>query len=822
MPAESLGSRAVAREGFERWGRFVFRNPKTLIALVAVVALGLGSRLPELRIDGSDEAFLPEADPVRRSFDLFRAQFGRDGMIAIAIEPPEVFDLGFLERLEAFHRDIEADVPHLNDVTSLVNARYTHGRGDELIVEDLLEEWPRSPQQLAELRERVLSNPLYRNYLISLDGRVTAVMVELDTHSAGKAESDTLAGFDAAGGDGDAPALLTGPEILASARALERLMARHQAPDFALHVAGGPMAEATLMAVIQRDIAVFVSAAILVMSLLLYLLFRRLSGVVLPLLVVILALLCTLGTMAVTDVAITLPVQVLPSFLLAVGICASVHLLTLFFRMHEGGSRREDAIAYALGHSGLPVVMTSLTTAAGLASFATADLTPVMHFGIFGPVGVLFALVFTLVLLPALLAVTPLREGARAAGFRTRRVERVLALCGTTASMRPRAVLAATAGLLLLALAGVLRLEFSHQPWIWLPASDPTRRGVEFFNREFLGGGSLEVLLDAGVENGFHDPELLQRLDELRVYAETIERGSIRVGKTVSVADVLKEIHQALNENRASHYAIPQDRPLVAQEFLLFENAGSDDLEDVVDSRFQLASFTLRVPNEDAIELAPFIDEVEAHFREVLGRDVGVTMTGSLAISSRTFAAVIPSMTRSYAVAFLAITPLMILLLRSFRRGLLSMIPNLVPVLLTLGLMGWIGFPLDISTMMIGAILLGVAVDDTIHFMHGFYRDYDATGEPERAIGQTLQTTGRAMLFTSIVLAAGFFIMMLATVDNVTHTGALAGFAIVVAFLADVLLAPALLVTLEPRHSPARVLDAGTRLDETSRFRGTP
>jgi predicted RND superfamily exporter protein len=179
-------------------------------------------------------------------------------------------------------------------------------------------------------------------------------------------------------------------------------------------------------------------------------------------------------------------------------------------------------------------------------------------------------------------------------------------------------------------------------------------------------------------------------------------------------------------------------------------------------------------------------------------------------------------MTRSYAVAFLAITPLMILLLRSFRRGLLSMIPNLVPVLLTLGLMGWIGFPLDISTMMIGAILLGVAVDDTIHFMHGFYRDYDATGEPERAIGQTLQTTGRAMLFTSIVLAAGFFIMMLATVDNVTHTGALAGFAIVVAFLADVLLAPALLVTLEPRHSPARVLDAGTRLDETSRFRGTP
>jgi predicted RND superfamily exporter protein len=538
------------------------------------------------------------------------------------------------------------------------------------------------------------------------------------------------------------------------------------------------MAEATLMSAIQRDIAVFVSASILVISLLLYVLFRRLSGVALPLLVVLLALLCTLGTMALVGVAITLPVQVLPSFLLAVGVCASVHILTLFF-----------------------VVMTSLTTAAGLASFSAAELRPVMHFGIFGPVGVLFALVFTLLLLPALLAVTPLGEKARVARSAGRGVDRVLALFGTTASRRPRAVLGVSAALGLLALVGALRLEFSHDSLSWLPESDPTRRGVEFFDRAFQGSDTIEALIETGVENGLHDPVLLQRLEDLRVYAATLERGEIRVGKTVSVADVLKEIHQALNENRPDQYRIPRDRALVAQEFLLFENAGSDDLEDVVDSRFQMASFMMRVPSVDAIDLAPFIDEVEAHFREVLGQGVRVTMTGGTAISYRTFAAVIPSMTRSYAIAFLAITPLMILLLRSLRRGLLSMIPNLMPVLLTLGLMGWIGFPLDISTMMIGAILLGVAVDDTIHFMHGFYRYYGVTGDPERAVEQALQTTGRAMLFTSIVLAAGFFIQMLATVDNLTHTGALTGFAVVMAFLADVLLAPALLVTLEPRRS---------------------
>jgi predicted RND superfamily exporter protein len=813
MPARPQRSQAAEQRTFERWGRFVARHAWAVIGLMGLLALGLGSQLPALRIDASDEAFLAEDDPVRRSYDAFRAQFGREGMIAIAIQPPEVFDLGFLEKLDAFHREIEDGVPHVTEVTSLVNARYTHGRGDELIVQDLLEEWPRNQQQLAALQERVLSNPLYRNYLISSDARLTTVMIELDTYSGGSGESEELAGFGGpeagAGTEEGPPPFLTAAEIAASAEALQRLIARHQAPDFEIHVAGGPLAEVSLMEAIQRDIGVFLSVSMLVISLLLYVLFRRVSGVVLPLLVVFVALLCTLGTMALSGVAITLPVQVLPTFLLAVGVCASVHILSLFFERHGSGSPRKEAIAHALGHSGLAVVMTSLTTAAGLASFATSELTPVMHFGIFGAVGVLFALLFTLVLLPALLAATPLRGNSRSRRFELRVVERVLSSCGATAARRPRAVLAATAALLLLALAGALRLEFSHHSTLWLPESDPTRRGIEFFDREFQGSTTVEVLLDSGVENGFHDPELLNRLEELRIYAASLERGAIRVGKTVSLADVLKEINRALNENRAEHYAIPQDRRLVAQEFLLFENAGSDDLEDLVDSRFQLASFTLKIPDSDAIELTPVLDEIEVHFREVLGQEVEVTMTGSMAIMCRTFSAVIPSMTKSYAVAFLAITPLMILFLRSLRRGLLSMIPNLVPVIFTLGLMGWIGFPLDISTMMIGAILLGVAVDDTIHFMHVFHRYCGITADPVAAVGQTLQTTGRAMLFTSIVLSAGFFVQVLASVDNVSHTGGLLGFAVVVAFLADVLLAPALLVTMERANPRAGRQPAG-------------
>jgi predicted RND superfamily exporter protein len=168
-------------------------------------------------------------------------------------------------------------------------------------------------------------------------------------------------------------------------------------------------------------------------------------------------------------------------------------------------------------------------------------------------------------------------------------------------------------------------------------------------------------------------------------------------------------------------------------------------------------------------------------------------------IGGRIFTAMILSMTKSYTLALLIVTPLMVLLLGSLRGGLIAMIPNLIPIVLTLGLMGWLGFPLDFATMMIGAIILGVAVDDTIHFVQNFQRFYRESGDPEGAVRRTLETTGRAMLFTSIVLAAGFFIWTLATMASVVNLGVFAGFAVIAAFLADVLVAPALMMLFQRR-----------------------
>ena len=280
----------------------------------------------------------------------------------------------------------------------------------------------------------------------------------------------------------------------------------------------------------------------------------------------------------------------------------------------------------------------------------------------------------------------------------------------------------------------------------------------------------------------------------------------IFVGKTVSIVDIVKETHRALNENRESHYVVPQDRRVLAQELLLFENSGSDDLEDVTDSLFRKARLSLRMPFVDGMLYAGFIAELEAGLAEILGPDIQFHVTGIGSLFSRTFSVVNVSMATSYALALLIITPLMVILIGDLKRGTAAMLPNLIPIYATLALMGWLDIPLDNSTLLIGCIIIGLAVDDTIHFMHRFHRYYDETDDAREAVRRTLETTGSAMLFTTLVLASGFFVVSFAYMQNARDFGLLAGFATLVAFLADVTIAPALMALLTRRATaPAEV-----------------
>ncbi|MBW2723755.1 MAG: MMPL family transporter, partial [Deltaproteobacteria bacterium] len=717
----------------------------------------------------------------------------------------------FLDLLREIHSRIEEEVPHLDEVTSLVNARATRGSEGELIVEDLMEEWPETPEELLAIETYALGNSSYRNMLLSEDGAVTAIAIKTNQYSDTSAPVDFEAAFDEPSRTDSAadepPSYLTDAENTEVVQRIGEIVEEYRDRGVELVFAGSPVVMQAVKVSMQHDMGLFIRLTLLSIAVLLFVLFRRASAVAIPIVVVVLTLVSTVGLMVATGTALKLPTMIMPSFLLAVGIGDSVHILTLFYRAFDSGSSKEDAIAGALEHSGLPVTLTSLTTAGGLLSFAPAALAPISDLGTFAPLGVMIAWFLSLVLLPALLAALPVRRRAQESGTAAKEtlhtpdaLDRILSRAANLSADRPWAIVATSAVLLCVALGFASQIRFAHNPLQWLPEGSAARHATEQIDRDMRGSVTMEVILTREGENAWYDPDALRRLEAVSEWAEKYHSGEVFIGKAFSALDVLKETNRALNENRDDQYRIPDTRELIAQEFLLFENSGSDDLEDLVDSQFSKLRLTLKAPFVDAVAYARTIPEIQSKIEESLGEDTQITVTGLMPLLFRTMNAVNITMTRSYVLAFVVITGLMVLMIGSVKLGFIAMIPNLLPIALAMGLMGIFDMPLDTFTLLIASISLGLAVDDTIHFMHNYRRYYLEFGDSRTAIQHTLATTGRAMLFTTLVLASSFTIFMFSSMSNLFNFGAITSFAISIALLADILLAPALMHLIhEPR-----------------------
>jgi hypothetical protein len=787
---------------FETYAHVIYRNRIKTIVIMLVLTAAMVSQIPKISIDTSMEGFLHPDDPTLLAYNNFRDQFGRDEVIIIAIKSPNIFSQKFLEMIQRLHEELEENVPYIDDITSIVNARNTRGEADELIVEDLLEHWPQNNTEMEALKKRVLTNPLYKNLLISEDATFTTIIIKTHTYSSLGQDVDVLEGFEedaeeVAGAKSKAAAkrtYLTDKENSQVVSAARQVSEKYNASDFQIYMAGSPVVTHFLKRSMMSDMRKFMVLAIAAVAILLFVMFRRISGVFLPLVIVILSLLSTIGIMALAGVAIKVPTQILPSFLLAVGVGTSVHILAIFYQRFQQTNDKEEAIAYALGHSGLAVVMANVTTASGLLSFATSEVAPVADLGLFAGIGVLLTFVNTLVLLPAVIAIVPVAERRQnRSQSKNTFMDRFLSGISHFSTTHPVSILIVSFLIVGLSIFAALQIRFSHDVLRWFPEKNEIRQATEKIDHELRGSLNLEVIIDTGRENGLYEPALLKRIDKATAYTESLELEDLFVGKAWSVSTILKEINQALNENRPDYYAIPQNRDLVAQEFLLFENSGSDDLEDVVDSQFSKARFTIKGPFKDAVKYNRFIDTVSSYFDDNFP-EATITLTGMMALLSSTISHAIISMARSYGIALVVITALMIILIGRIRIGLLSMIPNLAPILLMLGVIGATPFKMDLFTMMVASIAIGLAVDDTIHFMHNFRRYYEQSGDPKQAVYETLHTTGRAMLVTTIALSIGFFIFVFASMNNLFAFGLLTAFTILMALVADYLVAPALMV----------------------------
>jgi predicted RND superfamily exporter protein len=280
-----------------------------------------------------------------------------------------------------------------------------------------------------------------------------------------------------------------------------------------------------------------------------------------------------------------------------------------------------------------------------------------------------------------------------------------------------------------------------------------------------------------------------------------MEVATVQAGKVWALPDVIKEINRALHEDRQSEYTLPETRELISQELLLFEASGSDDLEDFTDTGYRTARFSMVAPFADAMLYADYVDSVQDYLNEQFP-EATVTLTGKIKLFVQIIANALTTMAKSYSFAILVITLLMILLVGRIRIGLLSMVANVTPIVCILGIMGMLAIPLDLSTMLVGSLVLGIVVDDTIHILHHFRRAFARCRDVEQAVTQTLLTTGRALFITSMVLCGGFFIYTVAYLANNVRFGIVCGCAVIFALAADFFLVPALLAIVYRNSSP--------------------
>ncbi|MDA3909263.1 MAG: efflux RND transporter permease subunit, partial [Sulfurimonas sp.] len=753
------------------------------------------SNLPKLTIDTSTEGFLHHEDPALVRYEAFKDQFGQDEKIMVVVKTSSIFNFKFLEKFKTLHTELENNIPHLNDITSLINARNTRGEGDRLIVEDLFDNWPQNDKELEAVKQLALNGEMYENLLLNRDATLATIILEPSAYES-TSSADALSGFSDNANSKEKLEFLSDKSKSEMVRAADIIAKKFSGDDFDVFIAGSLAVNDYNKKAIQTDIQKFIKLVLLMMAVFLFIVFRRISGVLLPMFIVLISLFITIGTMALVGTPLTLPTQILPSFLLAVGIGATVHLMAIFFKHFNKGNSKEEAVIYALGHSGLPIIMTSLTTAAGLLSFSTAEISPIADLGLFGAFGVMVALVNTIILLPALLSALPLKQAKEKHIGRSQKMDELLIAVADFSLNHAKKIVIGGVAVFIVFLYFASQLEFKHDTLSWQPDDSPIKIATEIVDKELKGSVTMEVIIDTKKENGLYNSQLLNKIDTIRKKAEAIHNDKYFVGKGWSVVEVLKEIHRGLHENSQKYYAITDNDALIPQEFLLFENSGSDDLEDVVDSSFSKARLTLKLPWMEAGKYEALSQELTSLMKEELGDEIEITITGMVPLFLRTLVAAMDTMGTSYLTAFLLITIMMIILLGSIKIGLVSMIPNVLPVVMSLGFMKMVGMPLDMFTMLVGAIIIGLSVDDTVHFFHN-YKKYQKQGlSVKEAVEETMLGTGRAMVATTIVLALGFFVYMFASLSNLINFGILTGGAIIVALISDIILAPALLKLL--------------------------
>ena len=747
--------------------RFAVDHPFWTVGIVTAVAIAFLIPLQNMTQETDWREFLNPDDPIIRLMDEAEEKYGRTlGIMVMLINDEEgLFNEESLLKIDRMAKAFE-EIPGVLEVVTPFNSQVITATEDVLNIRYAAPngEAPRTPEEIAAFRERLTGSRMLEGNIISSNGKAASISIEL-----------------AVGAD----------EYAVTERIVEVIEPFNDGED-EVYIYGDAYFDVVVSQEMETDLTILFPAALVLMVGVLFLSFMNLRGILIPIGIVLLSICIAMGFMTLVGFPMTMVSFITPVLLLAIGIADGIHVLNRYNEEIGKGIDRRQAILNTMEEMKGPVVMTSLTTAAGFLSLVSSFFLPQRQFGIVTALGVLAAMVFSLVLIPAILAVLKPPKVRKKGSFRP--LTRVLLTFERVVARRRRWVLVLAVGVLAFMLAGLpmLRIETSNEEF--LGKDHPAIQILNKVDEHFSGGMQIMIEVDTGTRSGLKDTAVLARMLDIEEFLK--ENGVL---KTISLTDLVREMNQKLHADDPAYYTIPEDRRVIAHLLGVFTGGGGK-LGDMALGNFSAGTIMGLYPMASTSDISRLSRTVQDYLDETFaGSDLTVRMVGATILMGRLMTRMNQSQLIGLGTTVVAVAILVSVLMGSVIAGLIAIIPLVLTVAISTGIMAYTGTPLDMMTLMVSAIAVGIGVDYSIHFISRFRREYRTDGDPILALQNTIQTTGRGITYNALTVSLGFFILVFASFKGIRSFGLQIALTMAVSALAAISLIPAILVERQPR-----------------------
>lgn len=749
-----------------RFTRLVTDHPYLVLSLIALISLAFLAFVPRIGFQADYSKMLPEDDPVVAQYRRTRDLFGGQSMFILAMTAEEggtLFDLPSLQKLYSLTDELKKleEEGLAEEVISAANVKIVEGTATTLVVHPILPDPPMSEEDVELFREKALAERTVRDNLILSDGTGAIIIIRL---SAGVEKREDVQA-----------------QIL---QRLEELVQRYQGPE-KFYISGDAAFLVYVNRYMRQDLAYLLPIVVGVIILVLFLSFRNFWGVALPLGVVLVGLIWTMGLFGLAGRKLTMISVFLPVVLVVVGSAYGIHVVNDFFQRISRGMGCKEAVKATVQEMFIPVLGAATTTAAGFLTLLSSFLVPTREFGLFSAFGVMVSFLLAMLLIPAIFMVIPVPKVRIAQGEMKsgRMFARILAGKPVTVLLLVGLVLGAFA-------LGIPKLKVESDVTRYFRENSPVVQALRTVDERFGGSQELSVVIDTGKRDGLKDPEVLRFIDRLQRFLEE----QPEVGSTSSLADLVKESYFTLKGDDPTFYAIPETSRAVAQVLLLYEMGGGEVTGSMATRDFRVGRISARVRSVGLSGYDALIKAVE----EFVAKEKPASLTewyitGSPSLYIQLSKKLIASQLVSLGTSFGAVGFIVAVLMLSLGAGLLSLVPLFMAVAGNFGVMGYAGAYLDMATVMIASLTVGIGVDYAVHFLNR-YRNERRAGLPhEEALAETFRTSGRAIVVNALTLALGFLVMLLSRFGALNTFGWLVALTMVTSALGALLVLPSLL-----------------------------